>query len=265
MRTDTDFVYDATHQRILEGVVLRLAQSAAPLRWVLRGGLLLRAWFRPLPRGVEDVDVVALAPEDLPAIADYSQAVLGTSCADGVQYDLERIRAEQIWLETGNPGVRVFATGQYERTEVDFHIDVTIGPVPRPPPVLTALPTLCGTPAVVWGCRPEAVAGHKMQALWHRGHSGWRPKDLYDLYLLLDRVPFDPTDLRLALIAYLADAGATPADGQALFAVDSWWHRKMSAGRWRDFARNQPTPQVPLRLSAVVQTLAQRLDAVWDA
>ncbi len=93
--------------------------------------------------------------------------------------------------------------------EADFQVDITGGPPPRPAPVVGELPTACGQSARVWMCRPESIVGQKMQALWHLGMLGWRPKDLNDLRLLLDRLPMEPALLREAIAASFADLGGT--------------------------------------------------------
>ena len=50
---------DATRHRLLEGVLLRLARLPDAGGLALRGGMLLRHWFRPLPREALDLDLVA--------------------------------------------------------------------------------------------------------------------------------------------------------------------------------------------------------------
>ena len=184
--------------------------------------------------------------------------------ADGVSFDPARTRVEGIWLETGTPGVRVFGTGFAGGREADFHADITFGPFPRPAPVFVAIPTACGETAAVWACRPESVAGHKVQALCHRGMWAWRPKDLNDLRLLLERVPMDAADLRGAVAAYLADTGRTPADARALFGPESWWGMKRTAARWRDFVKQSRGEDVPGDLAGVVAGVAGRLIPVLE-
>src|SRR5262249_47537296 len=146
----------------------------------------------------------------------------------------------------------------------DFHIDITFGPYPRPAPVFGEIPTACGEPAQVWMCRPEAVAGHKMQALWHRGMLGWRPKDLNDLRLLLARVPVEGEALRGAIAAYLAGAGATWDDGRALFGPASWWGMKMASARWLDFVESSWGQGAPRDLAGVVAFVAGRLAPILE-
>src|SRR5260370_22113799 len=95
---------DATRHRLLEGVLLRLARRPDAGEFVLRGGLLLRHWFRPVPRAAEDLDLVATFPFDveeaarrfLPVLADWG-------VADGAAFDADRVRFEGLWLDTGTP------------------------------------------------------------------------------------------------------------------------------------------------------------------
>jgi hypothetical protein len=243
-------------------VLLRLARRPDAAEFVLRGGMLLRHWFAPLPRPVEDVDLVATFAFDVAGAARRFLPVFSDdTITDGVAFDLDRIRHEGIWLESGTPGVRVFASAEVAGTEVEFHVDITFGPFPRPAPVLAELPTPCGVAARVWACRPEAVAGHKVQALWHRGALGWRPKDLEDLRQLLARVPMDPDDLRAAVFAYVGDVGGTPADARAMFGPESWWGMKMVSARWLDYADGRA---VPRELAEVVAEVHARLSPILE-
>jgi hypothetical protein len=266
MRTETTTTsVDANRHRLLEGVLLRLARRPDAGAFILRGGMLLRHWFGPARRMAEDLDLVAALPiTGEEAARRFLPALANQAVEDGAAFDTDRTRYEGIWLTTGSPGVRVFASGAAGGDEIDFHVDITLGPPPRPAPVFAAIPTACGQTARVWACRPEAVCGHKMQALWHRGLSGWRPKDLHDLRLLLTRVPMDAADLRGAIAAYLADVGGTREDARALFGPASWWGMKLASARWLDFAKSSRGQGVPRDLAAVVAEVAGRLAPILE-
>jgi hypothetical protein len=256
---------DAARHRLLEGVLLRLARRQDAGAFVLRGGVLLRHWFRPLPRPAEDLDFVATFPFAVEEASRRFLPVLADGAVfDGVTFDAERVRVAAIMLETGSPGVRVFASGVAGGVEVDFHVDITFGPPPRPAPVLAEIPTAAGAAARVWACRPETVVGQKVQALRHLGMLSWRPKDLNDLRLLLARVPLDDAGLREAIAAYMADLGRTAADARAVFGPESWWGMKRSSARWLDFVRASPGQKVPRDLGAVVAEVAGRLVPVLE-
>jgi hypothetical protein len=256
---------DATRHRLLEGVLLRLSGRPDAGEFILRGGMLLRHWFRPLPRPAEDLDLVATFPFAVEEAARRFLPVLADAAvADGVTLDAERVRFEAICLETGSPAVRAFASGEADGDEADFHVDMTFGPPPRPAPVLGEIPTASGAAARMWICRPEAVAAQKIQALRHLGMLNWRAKDLNDLRLLLARVPLDAANLREAVAAYMADLGRTGADTRALFGPTAWWGMKRSSARWMDFVKASPGQDVPRDLGAVAAEIAAHLAPVLE-
>jgi hypothetical protein len=256
---------DVTRHRLLEGVLLRLALRPDAGAFVVRGGMLMRHWFRPVPRPAEDLDLVATFPFSVEEAARRFLPVLADGAVpDGVTFDAERVRVEPIFLETGSPGVRTFTSGVAGETEADFHVDITFGPPPRPAPVFGAIATASGAVARLWVCRPETIVGQKMQALRHLGTLSWRPKDLNDLRLLLARVPVDAVDLRAAIAAYMADLGCTGADARAVFGPSSWWGMKMASARWLDFAKASRGQDVPRDLATVVAEVAGRLAPVLE-
>ena len=253
---------NAIRHRLLEGVLLRLAQRPDAAEFVLRGGMLLRHWFRPDPRPVDDIDLVARFPSNVEDAARRLLAILSDSVDDGVTFDPERARPQAIWIDSGSPGLRLFADGMFGGVEVDFHIDVTFGPAPQPEPVWTTLATTSGLDVRLVACRPEAVAAHKLQAFWHRGRSGWRPKDLDDFRRLLERVPMDPADLRAAARYYLAEVSGTLDEGLALFGPESWWTTKMAAARWIDFIEASPGRHLSDDLAAIASRIAERFNPI---
>lgn len=230
---------EATRHRLFEGVLLRLARLPDADHFVLRGGMLLRHWFRPLARPAADLDLVATGSFSVEETARRFTALLADrGVDDGVTFDTERFRAEGIWLHTDFPGVRLFASGEADGVEHDFSVDVTFGEPLVPAPTRDEYPTLRrGLTARVWVCRPETIAGRKLHALRLMGMLHWRPKDLNDLRLLLGRVPMGPAELPGAIAASFTSRGNTTADARSLFGRDSWWAMKTSSARWHDFVR----------------------------
>ncbi len=224
-------VPDAIRHRLFEGVLLRLARCHDVAEFVLRGGMLLRHWFWPIPHPAGDLDLVATFPFEIEAASRRFLPVFLESLNDGVTFDQEGLRVTGIWLETGNPGIRVFASGVADGVEIDFNVDITFGPYPRPAPVVGELPTACGEMARVRVCRPEAVVGQKVQAIRHLGMLGWRPKDFDDLRLLLTVVPMEADAVRTSIAAYLADLGRPVSDALELFGPESWWETKLCSAR----------------------------------
>ena len=247
--------------RLLEGVLLRLARVPDATDFVLRGGMLMRLWFRPLDRPASDVDLAATIPFDaketgrrlVPLLADRD-------IDDGVVFDAERVRVEGIWLDTPFPGVRMFASGEVDGIEDEFSLDVTFGEQLVPEPTTSDYLTSSSCVARLRMCRPETIVGRKLHALAHMGALHWRAKDLNDLCLLLKRVPLDPDALVGAIASSFTTRGNTTADARALFRHE-WWTRKTSTVRWQDLvASGRAGASGPL--ARVVAEVAEKLEPV---
>jgi hypothetical protein len=253
---------DCVRHRLLEGALLRLARLPDADAFVLRGGMLMRHWFRPVPRPAADLDLVATFPFDVAETRRRLAPLLADGgVGDGVAFDPERFRVEAIWQETAFPGVRVYATGEADGAADDFHVDVTFGEPLEPAPVAAEYPMQeCPLTARLHVCRPETIVGRKLHAIHHMGMLHWRAKDLNDVRLLLGRVPLDPAALPGAIVASFASRGDPPGAARGLFARP-WWNLKRSVARWQAFARDRG-PDVPPDLAGVVAEVAGRLGPV---
>jgi hypothetical protein len=257
---------DLAHHRLLEGILLRLARLPDADHLILRGGMLMRLWFRPLIRPAADLDLVATFPFSVKETARRFVPLLADrSVDDGVIFDAERFRAEGIWLNTDFPGVRLFASGEADGVETEFSVDVTFGEPLVPAPTLGEYPTSRRKlTARVWMCRPETITGRKLQALRHMGMLHWRPKDLNDLRLLLSRVPMNRAELPEAITTSFTSRGNTAADARSLFGRNSWWTMKMSSARWHDFVTQSGAQEVPRNLGQVVAEVAEQLNPILE-
>ncbi len=251
----------AIRHRLLEGVLRRLALLPDAGGVVLRGGVLLRHWFHPLPRPALDLDLVASAPLTVDDAKRFSPLFADT-VADGVSFDTAAIEVEGIWLQTAHPGIRMHVRGAFAGSEDEIQVDVTGGPPPVPAAVMSDLPVADGA-VRVWTCRPESIVAQKVQALWHLGMLGWRPKDLDDLRLLLERMPMNDDALREAIAATFAELGGAGCDARSVFAADSWWSMKHASARWGDFLVHTGREGVR-HLPAVVARVAARLNPVLE-
>lgn len=247
--------------RLLEGVLLRLAKLPDAGGVVVRGGILLRHWFSPIPRIALDLDLMAHSPLGLNDAARFLP-LFSEVVEDGVTFDTERITVEGIWLQSDFPGIRMLVRGGYAGREDDIQIDITGGPSPTPAAEMTEFPTGTGT-IRLWTCRAESIVGQKIQALWHLGMHGWRPKDLDDLRILLDRVPMDDDAMIKSISAAFAELGGTGRDARSVFAPESWWKMKHASARWGDYVADADRDGIR-NLSVVVANLAARLNPILE-
>lgn len=260
---------ETVRHRLLEGVLARLARLPDAEHFILRGGMLMRLWFRPWPRPAGDLDLVSPDEFNVDETARRFRPLLADQCVDdGVTFDPERFHARGIWLNTKFPGVRLFACGEVEGVEEEFTVDVTFGEPLVPRPEFHEYPLDGGETVRLWMCRPETIVGRKLHALMQMGTLHWRPKDLNDLRLLLRHVPLDFGELTGAIACSFTSRGNTVAEARAVFGPASWWGMKMSAARWRDFVEESAAESagrtVPENLPAVVAEVAARLQPVLE-
>lgn len=256
---------EVVHHRLLEGAILRLARIPDADDFVLRGGMLLRLWFRPLLRSVGDLDLVARYPFDVEETGRRFLSLLeDRSVDDGVVFHEDRARAEGIWLNSNFPAVRIYASGEVEGIEGDLAVDVTFGEPLLPEPYVGDYPMQgCELTARLWMCRPETILGRKLHALIHMGRRHWRPKDLNDIRLLLRLVPLDNAAIPEAIVTSFTSREDPPELARSVFRLD-WWTRKMSAARWEDFARRSRSLEVPGDLTQVVEEIGSHLNPILE-
>ncbi|MFO0845427.1 MAG: hypothetical protein U0797_24090 [Gemmataceae bacterium] len=248
---------DALRHRLLERALLRLACLPDAGGLALRGGVLLRHWLRPDRRVALDLDLVA-SPLTVADARRYLPLFAVTEIDDGVT--CRRLAPCRRHLAAHRPPRRAHLRPRRLRRRrgrgQDRHHRRPTAARPR---CSASLPD-GARPARLSGCRPEAVAGQKLQPLWHLGMHLWRPKDLDDLRLLLGRVPMGPALGGEAVTARpCSPTSAAPgADARSLFAASSWWGMKYTSARWLDYvaARGRSSPR---SLQAVVAEVAERL------
>jgi hypothetical protein len=239
----------------LHGVVRRVAASRVAADLVLRGGLVTRSFVGPI-RNVEDADFLARFPFDAAATVDRISAALATPADDGFSYAITS--SEVIWAETAFPGVRVRAAAARGGASLDIQIDTGFGdpmvPDPEPRDVGAGVPILA--------CRAETLFGWKVHGLFERGKGRWRPKDLWDLWLLAHHAPLDrgvlPASIRTAFETRGDPVSLVARVAPGTFGTSPWSRRK-----WESFCRDNP--QVPRDLDHVIDLVAQVLRPIATA
>lgn len=258
--------HNVLHHRLLEGILLRLARLPEPDHFILRGGMLMRLWFRPVDRRAGDLDLVANFPFDIEETGQRFLPILSDqSVNDGVVFDADRHRVEGIWLNSGFPGVRIFLSGEADEMEGELSVDITFNEPMIPPPDFADYPMAgCELTAQLWMCRPETILGRKLHALLHMGMLHWRPKDLNDLRLLLQLVPMDHDALPDAIVASFTSRGYAPDLARQIFSDESWWRMKKSSARWQDFATATQGMRIPRDLMSVVTEVSEQLEPILE-
>ncbi|MBZ4421902.1 nucleotidyl transferase AbiEii/AbiGii toxin family protein [Myxococcus sp. RHSTA-1-4] len=243
-------------------VLRRLARSSEVEALVLRGGLMMRRWSGPVPRPVEDLDFLARFPFDAADTVRRLESVLRVEVEDGFSFGA--LRSEVIWAETAFPGVRVFVETRLPGVEGTFElrIDTGFGDPMEPGPAWTEYGVGEGGVARVLACRPETLLGWKVHGLFERGKGRFRPKDLFDVYLLTRYAPLDaallPRALRLAF-----DSRGDSLELMTRLMEGEFGRSPWSNEKWARYRASHPEGR-PEALADVVSAVAAALRPVWE-
>lgn len=222
---------------LLEAFLLRLSRHADAEALLLRGGMRLRQALRAA-RPASDIDLVWREPRSSDEVRLLVREVLATPGTDGVRFDAERFRVDDVVVGAERLGTRVVAAGWADGSGADFTIDIH-RPLPLgPAPCVERLRTSRGEGHLMM-CAPETMIARKLLVTSTRGPERFRAKDVDDVHRLLTEWPFDRDALAHAFEATFVDA---QRDLRALIAPDPWVGVGARA-RWRRHAR---TPRIDL-------------------
>ena len=241
---------------MLEGFLLRLAQHPDAEAFALRGGMLVRHWFPEARRPVRDVDLVCSLPFDARGMRERVGVILSDRrIDDGIEYDPERFRFNVLWPESPHPGLRLFAVGRVDGWCQDVTVDFTHRLDVWPRAERTSFVAARGE-AKLWTCPPEMLIGRKLQVTVELGRRHWRPKDLYDLWMMLRRRTPSRDVLGEAIErSFVGHLGAERLDD--VLGRSSWWAEDRARMRWGHFVRC--VRQAPADLEMVVEEVRSHL------
>ncbi|EOD33607.1 hypothetical protein EMIHUDRAFT_229565 [Emiliania huxleyi CCMP1516] len=181
----------------LEGMLRRLHRTPHRELLVLRGGLLLRGYCPQTPRQPADLDFLGEHENDLEATLAMLRDVCTVAVGDGLEFDAQGVVGERTWTETEHPALK--ASVPYRlRCDAGWEtcsVDVGWGDPLVPPAHAVALRAVVGGRVpCARAARLETLFGWKLHGLFEREAAGlsaqgipkgyWRPKDLFDLYLM---------------------------------------------------------------------------------
>lgn len=234
-------------RRLATGHVLRsVVESPWADRLVLRGSLVLKAWFGDAAREPGDMDWV-VAPADVkPAdpwatamFADLPRRVAARPCGRGVEVLADRVASDDIWTYDRAPGRRlVFPWRAGGLSPGVVQLDFVFGERPADAPVETPVPVADGGTVTAWTATMEQSLAWKVLWLETDGHP--QGKDLYDAVLLAEQADLSPALLRQTFdAAGAADRLPFAADRPLTWYVE-WDHFlaeypdvKGPAGEWQ--------------------------------
>ena len=188
----------------LEGMLARIVASDYADDFVLKGGVLLAAF--ALRRTTKDIDLEATrVTNDAQDVATRVREIAAIGLDDGIEFDLDSIRAETIREGDDYQGIRVKLTGMIGRSENVIGLDISFGDPIWPAPQRIDLPRVLdndqSAPISILGYPLVMIVAEKVVTMIQRGEANTRWRDFADVIAIADRHSVNEAELRAALSA----------------------------------------------------------------
>lgn len=185
----------------LERFLYRLSRSPYVERFVLKGALLMLAWFGESLRPTRDADLLGFGDLTNESLTQVFQSIATIDVPpDGMHYEPSSIQMRAIRPEDAYGGTRVTLTARLGSARLRVQLDVGIGDEVTPEPEWLDYPSLLDLPRPrLRSYHPETVIAEKVHAMVVLGSKNSRMRDFFDLYVLSRRRPFDGRTLSEAI------------------------------------------------------------------
>ena len=190
----------------LERLLYRLSISEYADHFLLKGALLFDLWFDVPLRPTRDLDLLGFGLAEEPHLIAVFTDLCALDVEDGIRFDAQSIRAEEIRKEANYAGIRVTLLGWIDGARCPVQVDVGYGDAVTPGPEAVEYPVMLEEfPAPKLRVYPRyTVVAEKFEALISLGVANSRMKDYFDLWVLARHSDFEGEVLREAIGATLS-------------------------------------------------------------
>lgn len=231
-----------------ERFLYRLSQSRHYRNFILKGGTLLYAYDKFLPRPTLDVDLlgVNISNSKESIIEAFKEIASSPISDDGVVFIPESITASDIAVERKYPGIRIMLTTYLDTIKKDLTFDIGFGDVIVPNPIMMTYPTL-----IMGMDKPqlaayslETVIAEKIQTMTEKSFFNSRMKDFFDVYRILLVHEFNSDVLLDAMKATFDNRKTEYSNVEVLFSHEFINDTTMEQ-RWKTYCKKTKLHGLP--------------------
>lgn len=170
---------------LLERLLERLSRSAWRDNVVIKGGVLISSLVGVSSRTTMDLDTTVRGFALTHESAERAfREIVAVQADDDWEFEFDR--TEDVREADAYPGVRVHLRANYAPMSVPLTVDVTTGDRITPDAVEYSYPLLFGEGEISLMAYPiETVLAEKLETVVSRGVANTRPRDFYDVHVLL--------------------------------------------------------------------------------
>lgn len=249
----------------LERMLYRLSVSKQRDQFLLKGALLFDLWFDVPHRPTHDADFLGFGSAEIPHIESLFREVCQIEGNDGIIFQAESVKADEIRKEANYAGVRVTLMGLLDGARCPVQLDIGFGDAVVPGPDEVLYPIILGDmvePHLRVYPRYTVVA-EKLEALTSLGMLNSRMKDYFDLWILARHSDFDGAVLSTAIRATFERRRTAIPSGVPIGLTNEFTLDAQKEKQWQAFLRKNALDKTPL--AAVVDDLRSFLLPVLSA
>ena len=202
----------------IERFLYRLSKSDHVDSFILKGALALQVRKTEKYRSTMDIDISQKRFHGISEILKQIKSIASVQVEkDGIVFNSESVRFEDIEKESPYKGIRVLFSGKLGSAIVYMQIDVSFYDVifPVPKEKMTFPCILDFPPPKIWCYSLESIVAEKLEALIKLGDWNSRMKDFYDLWILSMEHNFSGKHLSKAIELTFKNRAA-PLNGMSL-------------------------------------------------
>lgn len=223
-------------ERFLE----RLSRSSYKNNFVLKGGILIADLVGVENRSTMDMDTtIKNLPMTEESLSKAIKEISNVEIDDNVHFTFIAIKAIRGDDEYG--GFRVRLDADYQGIITKLAIDVTIGDAITPSAIVYPFKMIFEEGFIdLWAYNVETVLAEKVETILQRGELNTRPRDFYDIYILVNTQDFDMAIFSKALEQTARHRETTHVLLDTLRKVKDIESSQVLRDRWVGYSRNYP-------------------------
>ncbi len=245
----------------MERFLYRLTVSEHSNEFILKGALLLRAWGLDEFRPTMDIDFLGLSSNNSDQLIKQISDVCSVPVKDdGLIFDINSIKSEQITEGADYVGNRITFSGKLDTVRIKMQIDVGFGDSVFPDPILCSLPGILDFPPAKLMCyQPETTVAEKFEAMVKLGELNSRIKDFFDIMLLEKYANLDQKKLIESIMRTFSKRGTEIPDKFIDYSDDFITTRQRA---WISFIRKNRIENVTDDFETVIDKVKSLLNPV---
>jgi len=245
----------------LERLLYRIVASENDGMFVLKGAMLFTLWRNVPGRPTRDVDLLGFGELDHERLRKvFTDACMVEVVDDGLRFAPKSIVTDDIRDDQEYHGVRVRLIGYLGNARIALQIDVGFGDVITPAPTIIDYPTILDFPAPrIRAYHPATVVAEKFNAMIVLGMMNSRLKDFYDVYIILQHMGIDETQLADAIQSTFQRRKTPLPTELPLVFTDDFVNDGNKETQWKAFLKRSLLTDCELSFSQIVERIQQQL------